>query len=118
MKNDETPLMDALYQKHFDEVIAADNRTLELCARQYTELYAHARTLEHILAYAREWIGKAPHGNNCFVSNHYEGDPGSVCNCCKDDVIAAIDNADTAVAEQDDEFDYGGGPNGDYTGAP
>lgn len=27
-----------------------------------------------------------PHGDNCFVSDHYEGDPGSGCNCGIDGV--------------------------------
>lgn len=27
-----------------------------------------------------------PHGDNCFVSDHYEGDPGAGCNCGIDGV--------------------------------
>ena len=35
------------------------------------------------LAKARKWIAAAPHGENCFVSNAYKGDPGNQCNCGK-----------------------------------
>lgn len=42
---------------------------------------------------ARQWIASVPHGDNCFVSSHYEGDPGDRCNCGKDTVLDAIDEA-------------------------
>jgi hypothetical protein len=38
-------------------------------------------------------IGAIPHGDNCFVSSHYEGDPGDRCNCGKDAAVAALDAA-------------------------
>lgn len=36
------------------------------------------------LAAASNWISTGPHGDNCFVSDHHEGDPGNRCNCGKD----------------------------------
>lgn len=39
---------------------------------------------------ADEWILNAPHGDNCFVSNHYEGDPGGRCNCGRESVMNHI----------------------------
>jgi hypothetical protein len=43
------------------------------------------------LHHALDWIAGAPHGDNCFVSKHYEGDPGDQCNCGKDSVTEAIE---------------------------
>lgn len=40
---------------------------------------------------ASEWIGGAAHGDNCFVSDHYPGDPGNRCNCGKDSIEEYID---------------------------
>lgn len=45
------------------------------------------------LLHAQEWVSSAPHGDNCFVSDHYEGDPGDRCNCGKDSLLAHIDRA-------------------------
>lgn len=50
-------------------------------------------TLESALRYAAEWIGAVPHGDNCFVSNHYAGDPGNQCNCGKDSVLDVMNKA-------------------------
>ena len=41
---------------------------------------------------ARDWIGHAPHGDNCYVSAHYPGDPGDRCNCGKDSIESYIDD--------------------------
>lgn len=32
------------------------------------------------------WIQKSPHGDNCYVSDHHETDPGNRCNCGKDSI--------------------------------
>lgn len=45
------------------------------------------------LSHAGAWIEAAPHGENCFVSSHYDGDPGSRCNCGKDSAQEAIESA-------------------------
>lgn len=37
----------------------------------------------------RKWVEEAPHGDNCFVSHHYDGDPGNQCNCGKDSLLEA-----------------------------
>lgn len=42
------------------------------------------RELLHALRCAEKWIDSAQHGDNCFVSDNYDGDPGSDCNCGKD----------------------------------
>lgn len=39
------------------------------------------------LAVTSEHIRAMPHGDNCFVSNHYEADPGNRCNCGKDSLL-------------------------------
>lgn len=44
-----------------------------------------------LLEFAAKWLNRAPHGDNCFVSDHYEGDPGDRCNCGKDSLLAAIE---------------------------
>ena len=49
------------------------------------------RTLRNVAQAARDWIGSAPHGDNCFVSDHYEGDPGTRCNCGKEALMDALD---------------------------
>lgn len=41
---------------------------------------------------ARDWINRTPHGDNCYVSDNYEGDPGNNCFCGKDSIIDYIDN--------------------------
>ncbi|WP_143042988.1 hypothetical protein ABL840_08965 [Variovorax sp. NFACC27] len=43
-----------------------------------------------MLARAQHWIAHTPHGDNCFVSSHYEGDPGDQCNCGKSSLEDAI----------------------------
>lgn len=50
-------------------------------------------TLLPMLRAAEEWILKTPHGDNCFVSDHYEGDPGNRCNCGKESIEHAIAEA-------------------------
>jgi len=42
------------------------------------------------LRHAEDWIGNAPHGDNCYVSNHYAGDPGNRCNCGKESALDAV----------------------------
>lgn len=42
---------------------------------------------------AEQWISTAPHGDNCFVSGNYEGNPGDRCNCGRDEVLEAIQAA-------------------------
>ena len=44
------------------------------------------------LEQARDFIGHTPHGDNCFVSSHYPGDPGDRCNCGKDGIEAYLDD--------------------------
>ena len=43
------------------------------------------------------WIGGVPHGDNCYVSDHYEGDPGNQCNCGRDGIIGAVAEAITKI---------------------
>lgn len=44
-----------------------------------------------ILEQAREWIGRQPHGDDCFVSAEHPGDPNDRCFCGKDPVGESID---------------------------
>lgn len=50
------------------------------------------------LNHAQEWIGSAPHGDNCYVSDHYEGDPGDRCNCGKESALASVERGIEALA--------------------
>ncbi|WP_119154185.1 Lar family restriction alleviation protein [Caldimonas tepidiphila] len=43
------------------------------------------------LRWAHDWIDAAPHGDNCYLSDHYEGDPGNQCNCDKESILAALE---------------------------
>ncbi|MEE4460760.1 hypothetical protein V2S84_01195 [Azotobacter chroococcum] len=56
-------------------------------------LSAEVERLRIALSHAGAWIEAAPHGENCFVSSHYDGDPGSRCNCGKDSAQEAIESA-------------------------
>lgn len=56
-------------------------------------LFAAAPELLEVAYQSLALIGAIPHGDNCFVSSHYEGDPGDRCNCGKDSAIAALDAA-------------------------
>lgn len=57
------------------------------------DLRAEGERLRIALSHAGAWIEAAPHGENCFVSSHYDGDPGSRCNCGKDSAQEAIESA-------------------------
>lgn len=54
---------------------------------------ADVRGLVEALRWAHDWIDRAPHGENCFVSANYEGDPGNRCNCDKEAILAALEPA-------------------------
>ena len=54
-------------------------------------------TLREAATMALEHIGHTPHGDNCFLCNHYDGDPGNQCNCGKD---AMTEFLEAALAEQ------------------
>ena len=62
------------------------------------KLIAAAPELLQALKHSIEWIQKAPHGENCYVSNHYEGDSGNQCHCSKESLenflLAAIAKAE------------------------
>jgi hypothetical protein len=51
------------------------------------------KTAIDALLHAESWIGSVPHGENCYVSSHYDGDPGNRCNCGKDSVLSSIERA-------------------------
>lgn len=38
------------------------------------------------------WIRNIPHGENCFVSSHYDGDPGNQCNCGKESILDFVES--------------------------
>lgn len=50
---------------------------------------------------AESWIAAAPHGDNCFVCAHYDGDPGDQCNCGKDSILSHIESARAALAQKE-----------------
>lgn len=49
--------------------------------------------LREALELARNFVAETPHGDDCFVSNHYEGDPGNECRCGKEWVSGVLDEA-------------------------
>jgi hypothetical protein len=55
------------------------------------------------LAAAIQWVNTAQHGDNCFVSDHYDGDPGNRCNCGKDSLLAYLESDGAAPAPLTDE---------------
>jgi hypothetical protein len=48
---------------------------------------------------ARGWIEDREHGDNCFVSSQYAGDPGSRCNCGKDAILGYLESDTAPQAE-------------------
>ncbi len=75
-------------------------------ADEWVPLYAAAPTppaaaeagLREALEAAHAWISSSPHGDNCYVSAHYPGDPGAGCNCGKESVETIIEEAIEALA--------------------
>lgn len=51
------------------------------------------------LELARNFVAETPHGDDCFVSNHYEGDPGNQCRCRKEWLSGVLDEA---IADADE----------------
>jgi hypothetical protein len=50
---------------------------------------------------AVEFIQRAPHGENCFVSDHYESDPGNHCHCGKDALLSWLESETVSAAQQE-----------------
>lgn len=46
--------------------------------------------LVEALNHAATWINCASHGDNCFLSDNYDGDPGNRCNCGKESAESAV----------------------------
>ena len=68
--------------------VAGFNAAIEhnvVLRQQLTISQLEAKRLQEALDVAMENL--RPHGDNCFVSDHYEGDPGNRCNCGRDGVI-------------------------------
>lgn len=53
-------------------------------------LIAAAPELLAGVCHAESWIGDMPHGENCFLSDCYDGDPGNQCNCGKESLLASL----------------------------
>lgn len=68
-------------------------------AKHLPELQANARLiaaapqLYAAVCHAEAWISDMPHGENCFLSDCYDGDPGNQCNCGKEGMLAALQEA-------------------------
>lgn len=73
-------------------LIGCDERAARQ-VKEAAELCAQRDELLAVLKAAGKWINSAQHGDNCFVSDHYEGDPGNRCNCGKDGFSQYIDAA-------------------------
>lgn len=83
----EAYLQAALRRLHaaVEAMVSAPPEGVGLTQREVDAIYA--------LRHAHEWVMHQPHGDNCFVSNHYEGDPGNRCNCGKDSAEQVIGEA-------------------------
>jgi hypothetical protein len=81
-----------------DKIAAAPTR--EEAPFAQGEQGAHVDAVSWALNLSRDWIENAPHGDDCFVSDHYEGDPGNRCNCGKDGALQLLDDADEAMRIQ------------------
>ena len=62
-------------------------------AAAYRASEQRRRGLEALLQGARDWAIARGHGDNCYVSRHYDGDPGDCCNCGLESLLDAIDAA-------------------------
>lgn len=60
---------------------------------------AEPTELLHALQEAADFISNHHHGDNCYVSDHYSGDPGNRCNCGKDSAEQAVQDALTGYPE-------------------
>lgn len=79
----------------------------------YAELQAEIESNVEKLSRAIAWIAAVPHSDNCFVSDHYDGDPGNRCNCGKDSIVEYLNESQpqsTAVRTRYQRAD------GDYDG--
>lgn len=65
----------------------------EAILSKLSALRANAERLNTLLSYASAWARSAGHGDDCFVSDHYEGDPGNRCNCGLDGLMSAFEDA-------------------------
>lgn len=52
------------------------------------------------LAVTGEHIRAMPHGDNCFVSNHCESDPGNRCNCGKDSLLEWMEGGENVLPQE------------------
>ena len=59
---------------------------LEVAASELRRLHEVNQELVEALKTSFTWIQKSPHGDNCYVSDHHETDPGNRCNCGKDSI--------------------------------
>ena len=55
-------------------------------AAELRRLHEVNQELVEALKTSFTWIQKSPHGDNCYVSDHHETDPGNRCNCGKDSI--------------------------------
>lgn len=68
----------------------------DACGRPTPDVDDYESRIEALtkaLQWAVDWIERMPHGDNCYVSNHYEGDPGNRCNCGKESLLKALASA-------------------------
>jgi hypothetical protein len=55
----------------------------EDCAALADACEGYRGALWHALAY----LQASPHGENCYLSDNYDGDPGNQCNCGKESIV-------------------------------
>lgn len=88
------PASPAEYIKQLEKETSFAKTTLEATREAARSSPAMRKAVKDAMAHARQWISSAQHGDNCFVSRRYEGDPGDGCNCGKDSALEAIDRVD------------------------
>ena len=68
------------------DTLGFDFQTPRLAAAELRRLHEVNQELVEALKTSFTWIQKSPHGDNCYVSDHHETDPGNRCNCGKDSI--------------------------------
>ena len=63
-----------------------DTTTFANIAAELRRLHEANAELAEALKTSFTWIQKSHHGDNCYVSDHHETDPGNRCNCGKDSI--------------------------------
>jgi hypothetical protein len=68
-----------------------------------------ASQLDAKLQAAIQWLRNAQHGDNCFLTDRYDGDMRNCCNCGKDSLLAYLEDEAPAGQHNTSSEDYRAG---------